>query len=373
MKNFATAASLFALTTGAAFAGGLDRSGQPVGIIFEQGNYGELSFSSTTPTVSGADLATTGTTGNVADSFIQATGGVKFDVDEQLSIALIFDTPFGSDINYPVNATSVLLGGTSAVATATSTSLVARYKFNENFSAHGGLRLQSASGDIALNGLAYGPLAGYNVSLGQDQALGYLVGFAYEKPEIALRIALTYNSAITHKFNTFETLNGAPINPAGFSTTEVETPQSINLDVQSGIAKDTLLFGSVRWAEWSAFRIDPAVFTGLAGGGLVDLEDTVTYTIGVGRKFSDQFSGSVSLTYEAESDDDLVSPLAPTNGLFAVSLGGRYTMDNTVLSGGIRYSWLGDAFAETGTPDTARGEFTDNTALSVGFKIGFNF
>ena len=35
--------------------------------------------------------------------------------------------------------------------------------------------------------------------------------------------------------------------------------------------------------------------------------------------------------------------------------------------------WLGDAFAETGTPDTARADFQDNTALSVGFKIGFNF
>lgn len=373
MKAYAGIASALALSASGAMAGGLDRSGQPVGIIFEDGNYGELAFSITNASVDGNDLATMMGTGNVAESFIQATGGVKFDINEQLSFAVIFDTPFGADVAYPTVATSPLLGGTIADARTNSQTLLLRYKVNERFSVHGGARVQSAAGNVTLSGLGYGGFNGYNVSLGADTGVGFVVGAAYEVPDIALRVALTYNSAITHEFRTFETVGGAPINPAGFSVTEVETPQSINLDFQTGIAQDTLLFGGIRWAQWSEFKIDPAVFTPLAGGGLVDLEDSTTFTLGVGRRFSDRFSGSVSVAYEKESDDDLVSPLAPTNGLLALSLGGRYTLDNAIISAGIRYNMLGDARPETGTPDTARAEFTDNNALSVGFKIGFNF
>ncbi len=42
-------------------------------------------------------------------------------------------------------------------------------------------------------------------------------------------------------------------------------------------------------------------------------------------------------------------------------------------SGGARYTWLGDADPETGTPDVARANFTDNTALSLGLRIGYDF
>ena len=371
MNRLTAAVSALALTAGGAMAGGLDRSGQGIGIIFEEGNYGQLSFASTTPSLDGDDLLTTGTTGNVGDAFVSLGAGVKFQITDQTSVAFIFEEPFGADISYPVNATSLLLGGTSAQADTTSMTAVLRYEINENFSVHGGVRNQTAEGNITLGGLAYGGVNGYSVDLSTNNAWGYLVGVAYERPDIALRVALTYNSAITHDFATLETLGGAPI---GAGTTEVETPQSINLDFQTGIAKDTLLFGSIRWAEWSAFEVNPTTFAALTGGGLVDLEDTMTYTLGVGRRFNEKLSGSVSITYEAASDDDLVSPLAPSNGLTALAIGGRYqASDSTVISGGVRYTMIGDAFAETGTPDTPRADFTGNSALSVGMSIGFNF
>jgi len=44
------------------------------------------------------------------------------------------------------------------------------------------------------------------------------------------------------------------------SVTEIKTPQSVNLEFQTGIAKVTLLFGSVRWVDWTAFNIFPADF-----------------------------------------------------------------------------------------------------------------
>ena len=68
--------------------------------------------------------------------------------------------------------------------------------------------------------------------------------------------------------------------------------------------------------------------------------------------------------------DSLVSPLAPTNGQTAISVGGRYKVTEKIdISGGVRYTWLGDALPETGTPDTPRGNFQDNNAVSVGLKV----
>jgi long-chain fatty acid transport protein len=372
MKNLLTTAAALALTAGAATAGGLDRTGQPIGIIFEEGNYAEFSFAATSPNIDGTDIATTLTTGEAAEDFVNIGFAVKTQINEQLSFALIYEQPFGSDISYPVLATSPLLSGTQAFAGSESWTGLLRYETSDRLSFHGGLRAQRASGNITLGGLAYGGVNGYNVSLDSDWALGYVLGVAYEIPDIALRVALTYNSAISHGFDTVESIAG--LGPIGSSTTDVDTPQSVNLDFQTGIAEGTLLFGSVRWAEWSSFKIDPASFVGLTGGGLVDLEDSITYTIGVGRRFNENFAGSISYTYEKADDDDLVSPLAPTNGLNAISIGARYDMDNgTRLSGGVRFNQVGDARPETGTPDTARATFADNTAVTFGVRIGYSF
>ena len=57
----------------------------------------------------------------------------------------------------------------------------------------------------------------------------------------------------------------------------------------------------------------------------------------------------------------------------AIGAGAAYTVENVTLSGGVRYTFLGDAQPETGTPDTARGTFEDNSALSAGLQVGFRF
>ena len=381
MKALTTTVGVLSLAASGALAGGLDRTGQSVDIIFEEGNYGEISLARTSPSITGTDVLGFDT-GNVADDFTSISGGVKLDFSDKFSMAMIFEEPFGSDIAYP--STSALLGGTTAIANTTSTTFVARYKFNENWSVHGGLRNQTARGNITLDGLAYGgnPPGGvstYGVTLNDSNAWGYLVGAAYERPEIALRVALTYNSAITHKMDTTETAFGGAFpfvvgTTSNLSETDVETPQSVNLEFQTGIAADTLVFGSIRWAEWSKFKIDPVNFVNATGGGLVDLEDSITYTLGVGRRFSDQWAGSVSFTYEQADDDDLVSPLAPTNGLFAISVGAEYqATENMSIGFGVRHNWLGNARPETGTPDTARAVMEDNTATSFGMKVGFTF
>jgi len=400
MKRLSLVSAILGTCASPVLAGGLDRTGLPMDILFEDGNYIEFGYARTEPSLSGRG------TGNVvawplnpagripAGTGYSGTGlgfnnvslGFKFDITEQLSGAIRFSQPFGSDIEYQGDSDTTELGGTSAIADSDMLTAMLRYRFDENWSVHGGVRIDRASGDITLSGLAYGipqaavppgapPFAGgfngYSVELDQRTDVGWLAGFAYEIPDIALRVAVTYNSAIRHAFDTTEFYLGREI---GTSTTDVDLPQSVNIDFQTGIAEDTLLFGSFRWAEWSEFKIDPELFTQAANGGLVDLNDSRTWTLGLGRRFTDDFAAQASFSWEETDSDDLVSPLAPTNGLFAIGLAGAYDVTEQVtLSAGARYTWIGNARPETGTPDVPRAEFTDNSALTVGFSVGYRF
>lgn len=376
------------LTTTAAYAGGLDRTGQSVGLLFERGNYAEFSIGQADPEVSGADLTSLnpfGTrTGDVAGTFNQVGAGVKYELNDELSFALIYDQPWGADVSYPPASSnpfdpsvegSLLLGGTQAFADSEALTALLRYRLSENWSVHGGLRYQRLDGRIALRGLAYGPYSGYDIGLERDGALGWVVGGAYEIPDIALRVALTYQSEIEHDFSSTETLSGLPGSIQGEKSTT--TPQSVNLDFQSGIAQDTLLFGSVRWVEHSTVQLlttpISTPFGTLPSVNLINLDDSVTYNLGVARKLSDKWAASISFGYDSVSGDDLVTPLSPTKGYRSVALGLQYTEGNMKVSGGVRYTDLGDAFAETGTPDTARAEFTGNDAVSFGLRVGFFF
>lgn len=373
MKQALTAGAALLLTTSLAHAVGLDRSGQPVGILFEEGGatgaYAELSFGFVMPEVDGEDVAAFGgsDTGNVAEDYGIIGFGYKRDLNQQLSLAIIVDEPYGVDVVYP-EGDSVALGNTEAILDSVAVTGLVRYKFDDNFSVYGGLRAQTIEGTVTLDGAAFGGpppvgVSGYNVDLERDTGFGYTVGAAYEIPEIALRVALTYISEIEHEFGTSDNFGST-------ADTDVTTPQAVNLDFQTGIAADTLLFASVRWAEYSVVQVEPENFP---LGSLTDIEDGFGYTLGIGRRFSDAFSGSVNVGFEPEGDSDLVSPLSPTNGSFSVGVAGEYAVNNVTLAAGVRYIVPGDASAETGTPDVARADFSDNSAIGVGFKVGYNF
>lgn len=380
MKTY-TGIALLLMSVAPVAAGGIERAPQSLSALFEDGNYVELSFGAVDPEVSGTDQVGA-ETGDVANGYGFVGLSYKRQFSESLSGALIIEQPFGADITYApfdlatLSGGSPVLGGTKVSVDSTTYTALLRYKMPNNLSFHGGLRGSYASGNVTLNGGAYGPVAGYNVDLDGAWGLGYVVGAAYEIPEYAARVSLTYHSKIDHDFDTVETgpaittpFGDLPLLNAEGSTT-VSTPEAVNLEFQTGIAADTLLFGSIRWVNWSEFQVDPTAFTQVTGAGLVDLEDSTTYTIGVGRKFTENWSGSASFTFEPEGDD-LVSPLAPTNGRKGITLAAIYTMDNLKITTGVNYTKLGDATPETA--DTARAQMEDNDLWGVGVRIGYSF
>lgn len=363
MKNFLTVGAALMLTTTAATAGGIDRSGQSIGAIFEDGKYVELSYGYVTPSVEGIFTVPAGTaagfeigSGNVAPSYGSVGLAFKTDIDDKVSLALIIDQPFGADVAYFETDAGYPISGTYAQVKTTAITAVGRYKFNENLSLHFGPRYLTASGEYSrsfnIGGVPVEALT-YDTTYGSGSGTGYVAGVAYERKDIAMRVALTYSSAIDLDL---------PASAGGNLTTTM--PESVNLDFQTGVAADTLVFGSVRWAGWSEGHItDPNV------GELVSWEeDVVTYTLGVGRKFSDSFSGAVSVGYEA-AQGGTSSNLTPTDGYTSVSVGGTYTMGNGVeLTGGVRYVMVGDA-----TTETIDAEFADNSAVAIGLKVAYTY
>jgi long-subunit fatty acid transport protein len=362
MKNVITVGAALLLTTTIANAGGIDRSGNPYSILFEDGNYVQLSFSSASPDVSGDyPLALGGgSTENMAESYFSAGIALKYAVTEQVDLAVMLNQPFGADATYTGGAYT----GLTAEWNSTQLSVLGKYQANDAISVYGGVRVIQSEAIIAIP-VALTMTADYDAETETNTQVGYVVGAAYEKPEIALRVALTYESGVTHDFATAEYANGAL---ALESTTDIEMPQSVTLDFQSGVAEDTLVFGSIRWSEWSVWEVRPAFFEGASGGDRVTGidDDVITYRLGVGRRINDDLSVFGRVTYEAGNGGE-ASRLSPTDGSTSIGVGGSYTMDGVKITGGIEYAMLGDATDASGV------EFTDNTALGFGLSIGYAF
>ena len=368
MKQLALATGLLAAGTSGAIAGGIDRLGQTQQIIFKPGNYVELSFGRVSPDVSGTQLLPLGPfpagakSGDMSGDYNTFSLGIKTAVNEKVDLALYVDQPIGADVDYPAG-TGYAYGGSTASLDNTALNAVLRYKIDENFSVLGGMRISSLEGKVAL-------FNGYTLDAQKDTAFGYILGAAYERPDIAMRVALTYTSAIKHELQATEF--GAPSLP--FNTT---IPQSLTLDMQSGIAEDTLLFGSIRWVDWSEFDVAPALYTAAIGEPLVYYDsDTITYTIGLGRKFSESWSGAFSVGYE-DQNNDMTGNLGPTDGVAFAGLGVTYTIEQVEISVGVRYFQLGDAQSRAPSPpypaDTPFGDFKDNSGYAYGMKIGYSF
>lgn len=343
MNKILTGALLASLTASGAFAAGLDRSGQDVSVIFENGNLTQLSFGYVEPSVSGK--LGPFDSGDAAKGYTQFGAAYKAKINDQIDIALIYDQPFGANVDYSKAGYPLL--GAKAEVTSSGLTFVGKYKLSENFSVLAGLRSQSVKGDVSVPAVG-----GYTLSAQDTDGFGYLAGVAYERPDIALRVSAVYNSPIEHSMTGTE---------FGASTNwSMKTPASFNLNAQTGIAPGTLLFGSVRWVDWDSFNITPAAYP---LGSLVSYKnDGITYNLGIGRQFSDQFSGSVSIGYE-ESKGGTVSDLGPTDGFLSLQVGGRYKMDNVTISGGVRYVAIGDATTSSGA------SFKGNSAIGLGLSV----
>lgn len=360
-------ASALMLTVCAANAGNLDRTGQSVAALFEEGSYAEFSFSGVSASVSGSGAALLGggLSGDLTPNYYQFGAAYKADINDTWSYAIILSQPFGADVAYPAG-TGYFAAGSTAVLDTHEIAGILQYNLPSNLSFYGGLRLQTLEATAAVPFVST-----YSVTGDRDFGVGYLLGVAFERPDIALRVSLTYNSKIKHELDTVE--SSTALGAGRTSTTNIDTPQSVNLEFQSGVAKDTLVFGSVRWVDWTATDITPADYFTLTGGGsLVGyVDDRVTYSLGIGRRLNETWSIAASVSHERQLGG-FASNLGPTDGMTSIGVGATYTKDKMKITGGIRYVMIGDAVTTLNGTTTA-GTFTNNSAIGAGIRIGYYF
>jgi len=351
----------------AAAAGGIDQSGQPVTLLFRDGNVVEVALGYWDPDIDGTDADGRGS-GNVYGPITDLFAGVKAQVTDRLSLALVADEPYGVKVDYPLDAAggSFAYAGTRGEPESVALTGLARYRVSERISLHGGIRAQRLGAEVALNGTAYGPFAGYTWTGDADWAVGAVAGASWEAPAIGLRVALTYASEIRHELDSTETFFGD-------GTTEITMPQSVNLDFQTGLSATTLLYGSVRWADWGGWQVAPPGFSAATGEPLLSFgSDAWTYRLGIGRQLTEALSAGLEIAYETPKDT-MMSPLSPYDGYIAVAIGAGYTLASGVtLRGSVSHWFLGDADVAT-TVDPRPVRFEDSRATAGQLRISFAF
>ncbi|MFW2104220.1 long-chain fatty acid transporter [Acinetobacter sp. RIT698] len=293
-------------------------------------------------------------------------------------------------------------GNTKVKVDTQNISMIFGFQPIANLNFYGGGVYQTIKGNVSLRGQAYSLYNGYDANIKETGGVGWLAGAAYQIPEIALKASVTYRSEIDHDVNINESIptlgalallgdNGADVAKAiaaANGKTTITTPQSVNIDLQTGIMANTIAFANLRWVNWKDFSIQPLKFgkVSQAVGGIVNRpngfnlveysDDQYTVTAGVGRKINDLWSGTVAVGWDSGAGNP-VSTLGPTEGYWNLGLGVQYSpTPATFIAGGVKYFWLGDAKAQTGAQaggDTYVAEFKDNNAIAYGLKIGYRF
>ncbi|ALH94126.1 OmpP1/FadL family transporter [Acinetobacter equi] len=384
LKKLYIALSLSTLSF-SSIAAGLDRSGQSISAFLQPGNYAEAGFHLLDPSVKGTDNNGK-TVADMGESYYFPTAAIKVQATDQISLGLLYDQPYGGDATYQVDGSdfseTALNEGTKVKVRTNNITALIGYQPTENWNIYAGPVWQTVEADISLRGVAYGGLSAlgtYDIDVKQKEAYGWVAGFAYQIPEIALKASVTYRSEIKHKATATETTR-LPVPTFSYmqDTLEAVTPQSVNIDLQTGIAPNTLAFTNVRWVHWDQFTVSPTLLGNISEFATQNRQDLISYskdqwsiTSGIGHKFSDKWSGTALVAWDSGAGNP-ITVLGPTKGYWAVGAGGQYSpAEDYFIQAGMKYFWLGDADAQTG--GAIRGKFTNNHALGYSLKIGYRF
>lgn len=329
-----------AITVASAQAGGFSRGTADTDILFEEGNFSMRAGATAVAPQRGYSTinGVAATDPNYSNTYYVPTGAIKLNLTDNARCAGTYTQPYGASSSYGPQAIAAgLIDGSGLVSrdfTTDEFGLTCALMFNDvgsfsvgsgRLSLIGGVFIENftyaevvqfqgavitgallAAGQPALvAGAIGGTLNGTQGTLSFDGGYnpGYRFGIAYEIPEIAARVQLLYRSQVTHNpAGTFVTAADFLAGGTGTSLGNGTLPQSVELRAQTGVAPGTLVFGSVKWTDWSVLQTLNYTVTGGALPGVRNLEffwqDGWTVTGGVGRQFTDWMSGSVSLTWD---------------------------------------------------------------------------
>lgn len=285
--------------------------------------------------------------------------------------------PAIKNVQTATNNLAAITGGTNVTVTSQNFTGLVGVKLgeNKNFQVYAGPALQKLEGDIHLRGNTYKGLSGYDAIIPTTTAMGWMAGVAYSKPEIALKASLTYRSEIDHDAQIAESipalaLRGLPTMQTAKTT--ITTPQSVNLDFQTGLNPTTLLTAKLRWVPWSDFAVTPKLYNKASGYNLVDYsDDSWTAELGLGKKINDKLALSGAVGWDSDAGNPATT-LGPVEGNWNVGLGVKYNVTpEWAVSAGAKYLMFGDATAQLPDHVSKVGEFSDNDGMVYGLRVSY--
>lgn len=375
---------------GGAQAGGFSRGEADTDILYEDGTIaGRGGWVYVMPDRS---FATIDGTASDDDSYSENYGipsfAGKFRVSDNFSCAITYTQPFGANSTYGEDSqaadrasdtgVTALLGGNAVLSSKFSTDELGG-TCAVNFDAGPGQAY--VLGGVFTQSFDYTESKDFGtLNLQDDSAFGYRLGAAYEIKEYALRAELLYRSQVDHEAEgTFTNIDnagvgaflGVPVGTSVSATGSGSLPQSLEFNLQSGIAPGWLAFGSIKWTDWSVLQTLNYNITGPIGDQEKNFfwRDGWTVTGGVGHQFNEKISGALSLTWDrgVGTGADIFSDT------WTLGAGAQIKHGPGVLRIGAAASYL-----TSGEQSTADGADFDATAdgdwayaLSANYRISF--
>ena len=280
-------------SAGSVLAGGMEVTKLPTAMMFEKGTHASLSYGTFRPDVTDDTYATKGTMYKDRSAI---TATFKTKINDKVSLGFASYKSAEIQLDYTPATNFFTTVSPYVDLTIETMALLGRYEVSESLSVLGGLKYSVGSGGGNVLNAPQGV-----VTASEDTAVGGIIGVSYENPEIALRISGIYQAKQEMSHLAASTAN---INGDDLENTKSALPESFTIDFQTGIAADTLLFGSIHHALWDdahiSFWSTPVLggTNGVGGGeGYVKKTtwtDTTSFSLGVGRKLSDNWAISSS-------------------------------------------------------------------------------
>jgi len=389
MLKYYAAVGTLALSTTAVDAGGWETGRLDTGFLYQDGTYVEASYGSLDYSVNGTtqanqkhEMAKDQKRMSLSGKF--AAGGFDIGLTSFGSGAIQMDGQGAAVdttacktalLNYKIaaappqdaedmSAQANLMGANCSVVPSADVklnteALMARYSFNDKYSVIAGVR-QSSLRKSSLNTLA----AAYSIDA--VSKTGAVYGFAYERPDIALKFEILRSESIT-------------IDLVGKAATSLDVtgtlviPEATTINFQTGIAENTLLIASAHRVNWTGSDVKLNVAAEDSLNQASDFSNTTSYSLGLGRKLNEATSASLTYSWEKGTNPGgaSTSPFTMSNGSETLSAGVQHKIGSITISGGISYTKAGDVDVTHSSGLTA--SYADNSVTAVGIKFGYNF
>ena len=385
--------------SGTSFAAAFEQSNQTIQAFFEKEHYAEVSLAWANPDIRGQVQHTEAleqsgvqdfSTGQLARNHLIASAALKLQLHPHISWALLYDQPYHVDIAYSYNpifaGEAITFEAADIEFDSHNLTSILGYQPNPNWNIYAGLSYQTLEGDLSLAGQSFSVFNGYKARFERDPAWGGLTGISYQIPEYFFRTALTYRSAIRHKLETTESITVGTATPP---SSQVQTPQSLNLDLQTGLPYQNIFYAGLRWVNWQNFVIQPPKF-----GAVIDYaalqfpqiknikmidyqDDQWSAKLGLAHRWSSLGINSIELLWDSGTGNP-ASTLNPSDGYWGLGLGYFYNIQKRWdIATGVYYLKLQKpktSNTSTVTPQIAGlSAVTDNDVWVVGMKLAYHF